>query len=278
MPDNKEIAINDIAALLGFDEQRTSRGGTVTRPFVVQVAERLGVPTDRVEKVDLFRHCLERLEVPWQPRFASTDTRSGGGGNITLTGLEALRDAIETWLQDSAGPDRAASLTTSADADLALGATVDSTRRLLGELQEYADREGAFEPDDIADARERVLRGIVLRRGQATFRAALLRAFGGRCAMTGCDVPDALEAAHIVPYRGADTNDVGNGLLLRADVHTLFDLGLVTVDPDRRVVVVSPRLVDTTYGSLAGRPLNRCVDGSEPSRAALAWHRAWTGL
>ena len=48
-------------------------------------------------------------------------------------------------------------------------------------------------------------------------------AYGGRCAITGYDVEEALQAAHIVPYLGPQSNTVNNGLLLRADVHNLFD-------------------------------------------------------
>ena len=50
--------------------------------------------------------------------------------------------------------------------------------------------------------------------------------YEGKCAVTGCDVPDVLQAAHIFPYMGPETNHPSNGLL-RADIHTLFDLGLI---------------------------------------------------
>ncbi len=48
-------------------------------------------------------------------------------------------------------------------------------------------------------------------------------AYGGRCAVTNCDIEDVLEAAHISPYNGPSTDQVYNGLLLRTDIHTLFD-------------------------------------------------------
>jgi putative restriction endonuclease len=57
--------------------------------------------------------------------------------------------------------------------------------------------------------------------------------------------------AHIMPYMGPATNDVQNGLLLRADVHTLFDLGLIAVEPDPLEVLVTPSVVGTHWG----RPL-----------------------
>ncbi|WP_336979879.1 HNH endonuclease signature motif containing protein [Altererythrobacter fulvus] len=60
-------------------------------------------------------------------------------------------------------------------------------------------------------------------------------AYEGRCAISGCDVREVLEAAHIMPYLGEETNDVRNGLLLRADLHTLFDLGLLKIGPDYKI-------------------------------------------
>ena len=84
-------------------------------------------------------------------------------------------------------------------------------------------RVGQSDPGGIEDARTRVLSSIVRRRGQPLFRKRLLKAYDRRCAFTGCAVEALLEAAHIVPYRGSDTNHIANGLLLRADLHTLFE-------------------------------------------------------
>jgi len=49
-----------------------------------------------------------------------------------------------------------------------------------------------------------------------------------------------LEAAHIKPYRGKTDSHLENGLLLRADLHTLFDLNLIGVEPDTLTVRVHP--------------------------------------
>ena len=94
------------------------------------------------------------------------------------------------------------------------------------------------------------------RRGQAGFRAALLEAYGGRCAVTGFDAVPALEGAHLRPYRGPESNHVTNGLLLRADIHTLFDLGLLAFDPSAtRTVAISKLLAGTQYAELASSQL-----------------------
>ncbi len=118
--------------------------------------------------------------------------------------------------------------------------------------------------DDDYDARKRVIREIVARQGQAGFRAALLEAHSGRCAITGFDAPDALEAAHLYPYRGPESNVVTNGLLLRSDIHTLFDLRLLAIDPVTRTIVLSKLVAGTQYEALSG---------SRVAEPAEAWQR-----
>jgi len=115
--------------------------------------------------------------------------------------------------------------------------------------QEAAADAGAL--DDDYDARLRIYRQIVSRRGQSGFRAALLEAYRRRCAVTGCDAAAALEGAHLRPYRGPESNTVTNGLLLRADIHTLFDLRLLAPDPVTRTIVVSKLLAGTQYEALS---------------------------
>lgn len=136
-----------------------------------------------------------------------------------------------------------------------------------------------FDPKNQADARARVLREIVQRRGQQKFRKTLIAAYGGHCAITGCSVTPLLEAAHITPYLGPETNSVTNGLLLRTDIHTMWDLGLIAVEPDTRKVWVSPEIADSTYRVLTGAPLMLPLDLAQwPSNAALAqqWDLAHT--
>ncbi|MBO1081728.1 HNH endonuclease [Roseomonas sp. 573] len=124
------------------------------------------------------------------------------------------------------------------------------------------------------DAREKVLREIKARRGQKAFRDQLLKAYDGRCAISGCAVLDVLEAVHIVPYRGDNTNHPINGLLLRADLHTLFDCGLIAIDPDTLKVLVASAIKDPSYREFHGHMLRRAIDlRLAPSLAALRHHR-----
>lgn len=141
--------------------------------------------------------------------------------------------------------------------------------------RELAEEGGAFSPDSVEDQRKRVYASIVRRQGQAKFRSALLEAYEGRCAMTGWGVVDVLEAAHIYPYLGKDTNVVPNGLLLRADVHTLFDLQLISVDADTMEICIAPQLRETGYGVRHGAPLGLpAATALEPDRRLLERHRA----
>lgn len=130
------------------------------------------------------------------------------------------------------------------------------------------------EPSDLLELdntpAQRVLREIVARRGQQTFRAALLAGYGGRCLVTGCDAEAALEAAHIVPYSESAQNAPGNGLLLRADIHTLFDLELLSVHPDTLEVRLHTSLRETMYRDLHGKTLQFCPGYRlRPSEQAL---------
>ena len=60
-------------------------------------------------------------------------------------------------------------------------------------------------------------------------------AYERKCAVTNSSITETLEAAHIIPYKGSSTNHVQNGILLRADIHTLFDLDLLRIDKNYRI-------------------------------------------
>lgn len=130
--------------------------------------------------------------------------------------------------------------------------------------------DGEFDPADIVDARERVLAAITRRRGQPAFRTVLLKAYEGRCAITGCNVTEVLEAAHIHPYLGPETNHVTNGILMRADIHTLFDLNLIAIEPHTLTVCIAPGLRGGDYESLHGVSLRLPPSSAlHPSAPAL---------
>jgi len=126
-----------------------------------------------------------------------------------------------------------------------------------------------FDPENLKDARKRNIAAIVQRQGQSKFRSELLKAYGGQCAITDCDAEAALEAAHIIPYLGTETNCLANGLLLRADIHTLFDLHLISINPDTSRIIVSSSLLNTCYRELNDKNIKLPKD-----EVALISHQA----
>jgi putative restriction endonuclease len=118
---------------------------------------------------------------------------------------------------------------------------------------------------------------IFPRLGQGSFRIAVMDGYGRRCAVTGEKTLPILDAAHIKPWEVGGEHRPGNGLLLRTDVHRLFDLGYVTVSHDYHFEV-SPRLREDydngkEYYELHGRPLRAPGDlAFLPSPDALDWH------
>ncbi|WP_394678494.1 HNH endonuclease [uncultured Sphingobacterium sp.] len=120
------------------------------------------------------------------------------------------------------------------------------------------------------DEREITERGIKLRRGQQKFRDSLLKRYNNTCIITGCKIVDILEAAHIRPYRVKNDNHPSNGLLLRADIHTLFDLNLIAIDPNTMTVHFHPKVKDE-YSQFDGFILfNDTLN--KPNKEALALH------
>ena len=133
---------------------------------------------------------------------------------------------------------------------------------------------GEFDPNATQDDRLKVIAEVRRRQGGARFRKALLQAYDSRCAMTRYDATPALEAAHILPYRGPQTNHVANGLLLRADMHDLFDLGLIAVDTSAMRLLLASELVGTEYEKYAGAPLWIPSESeARPNVEALDKHR-----
>jgi len=118
------------------------------------------------------------------------------------------------------------------------------------------------------DDRDKVLREIRARRGQQGFRDALRVRYGDQCMISRCKVLHVLEAAHIRPYRGEADNHPENGLLLRADLHTLFDLNLLGIHPLTMAVHFHPDIHSAEYVEFQGRPVS-FAGHKRPSQRAL---------
>jgi putative restriction endonuclease len=160
----------------------------------------------------------------------------------------------------------------------------ESGKSLWSAIQPWIPR---FEPIDAPDSipfavqepgclygREYLSRS---RLGQGAFRILVTDAYQRRCAISGERTLPVLQASHIKPY-GRGPIRVDNGLLLRSDLHILFDRGYMTVTPELRVEI-SPRIKEEyengrDYYRLKGNPLlilpASPVD--HPNREFLRWH------
>ncbi|HXX66550.1 MAG TPA: HNH endonuclease signature motif containing protein [Polyangiaceae bacterium] len=105
------------------------------------------------------------------------------------------------------------------------------------------------------------------RRGPARFRRALIARYGAQCMVSGCTLRDLIETAHIRPYRTPDYSAVENGLLLRSDLHTLFDLDLLGIQAETLAVHLHPSARQAGYEAFEGTLLQ--CGNSVPSPAAL---------
>jgi hypothetical protein len=131
----------------------------------------------------------------------------------------------------------------------------------LAKLSEILKGEGNFDRLPVARRSPHlngghVLRTVKTRIGQDSFRKRLLERFGCACAFTGPNHEAALEAAHLYSYAELAVHHEDGGLLLRRDIHRLFDKGLITVDVSRQRIEVAERLGGVpAYGELNGREL-----------------------
>ena len=115
------------------------------------------------------------------------------------------------------------------------------------------------------------------RLGQGSFRMIVTDAYERRCAVTAERVLPVLEAAHIRPYSMGGEHRIDNGLLLRSDLHTLFDRGYLTVTPELRLEV-SRRIREDfengrDYYAMQGREVRAPAEaGERPGVEFLRWH------
>ena len=245
-----------LSDLLGIPHFTTANGSTVRKDFMAAVATALGVETAGMKKDP-----ITLASIAAATKTAPDKKWLSPGTTVTDAALQEIINGLVQYgvpgRLDPAPPDAPE----------------------VVELDDDELPDDPFDPAQVADERTRRLMEIVAREGQDPFRNALMDAYGFRCAVTGTDAVEALEAAHIVPYMGPGTNRVSNGLVLRRDVHRLFDRGALAVDEQSFRVLLHPHLLVTDYRSLAGTRLRvpqRKVDRPAPS--ALLDHRRWAGL
>jgi putative restriction endonuclease len=117
-----------------------------------------------------------------------------------------------------------------------------------------------------------------VRIGQGAFRVGVIEAYHRRCSLTGEKTLPVLEAAHIQPYSYSGINSVSNGILMRSDIHKLFDSGYVTVTPEY-TIEISRKIKEEfengrEYYQHHGKSLLYLPDNEfeRPSPLKLEWH------
>lgn len=236
-------------------------------------------PADAAADADELALVQQRLvHAEFPPRLTSSELRLA----LWSWDLDALRllwserERKLTYLEDAAR--LLANIRHQSGIDLVLRAPAqmmknDAIQALKGTLEESGRLSSSSLPASRAQPNvevdgkriEQVLR--VIRDGQADFRKRLMEHYGAVCMVTGTAHTAVIDAAHITPYNGTSTNALSNGLLLRKDIHALFDAGLLLVSPSL-VISVSTALSDAGYRELDGRPL-RLLAPSKISTTAL---------
>lgn len=119
---------------------------------------------------------------------------------------------------------------------------------------------------------------VKVRIGQSSFATSVISAYNKRCSISGERTLPVLEAAHIKPYSDAGPNFTRNGLLLRSDIHKLFDAGYITITKDHRVEV-SKRIREEfengrDYYKYDGSVLMNLPhsDNDRPDSEYIEWH------
>ncbi|WP_109122528.1 HNH endonuclease [Azospirillum sp. TSO22-1] len=146
------------------------------------------------------------------------------------------------------------------------------TSIVVGEAEGSALETGDAAADGLGTVERQKATGL-RRPEQERFRNMMLTHYRNRCAVTGAATRSALDAAHIRSLEGQDDNGSDNGILLRTDVHRLFDQHMITLSVDGLWIEVSPSLIDPHYAFLSGASVSRPFIGAPPSREKIAERR-----
>ena len=87
--------------------------------------------------------------------------------------------------------------------------------------------------------------------------------------LSGCGIPEAIEASHINPYRGENDNHAKNGLLLRRDLHAILDANLFGIHPDTMQIFLHPSIKNSEYKQFEGKQIHITRNDYSPSKEAL---------
>ena len=127
---------------------------------------------------------------------------------------------------------------------------------------------GEAQDDDVDDIEYRWAKHI-LRTGQPKFKKKLLQNYNSTCVISNCNVKEVLEGAHIASHSDTGINHSSNGLLLRADIHSLFDKNKIKINPDNYTIEVDSSLKGSEYWQYNGNKINKDKNENYPSKEYL---------
>ncbi len=119
------------------------------------------------------------------------------------------------------------------------------------------------------DQLEKIQALILRRRHQNAFRIALLKLYQNKCAISQCEVDEVLQAAHVTKYSVAGNNSNNNGIILRNDLHILFDSNLLAIHPKNLTVRLHSKLKKSSYWKYKGIKIANRIDNSSIERKYL---------
>lgn len=255
-------AVDDVESYVKRKDSHSRKRGYVyyTPAFYENFDDKWRHPGDRISRY------AQRIDVDnWQYQFADGVSVKGLGA-IPPNEIQMAVFEIDPQLFESIEAELKSASQTQARIVASDG---EANNEVASAMTEIASTD-YFSPANLKDERQRRVTEIVERRGQPEFRRKLVAAYDGVCVVTGCDAIAALEAAHIKPYCGPESDHVTNGLLLRADIHTLFDLDLIGIHPETLEIALAPVLRSTQYSALEGRSITTPVNATyAPNRASL---------
>ena len=242
----KKQTMREICELLEMDQIQPTAGSSIPSIFFSEIASKMGVPSSGTMPV-LAKRIIEFARLPWKLEYSSEHAPSGGGGTVTNLGLVALKNAVLIWKGDS---------------------TVEETLRA-----EFEDWNPPTDWEQLRAECEREENMRISRPGSSEFRTSILKAYGFKCAISGNSTVVGLEAAHIVPYFGFQSDVTPNGICLRVDIHRLFDQGYLGVSYEphhNRYVVYVHDEIAADYVKYHGKELSVPEEQwSRPSVRAL---------
>lgn len=178
--------------------------------------------------------------------------------------------------------DWSANIQTGKSYDMATGLGKELWDKVAGLLSEYLYNTPEGEKSQlILEEPEPQYSNSVLRKvrlGQGAFRVLVTDAYNRRCTISGEKTLPVLEAAHIKSYAHSGPHFISNSLLLRSDIHKLFDAGYITITTDLKIVV-SKKIKEEfengrEYYKFHGNELINIPDKeiNRPHRSFIEWH------